>query len=57
MRRLQRVATLRLHRCPEQSIFQEALAQGTAAADLFARVSDYYRRHWFIPAKLGERIS
>jgi hypothetical protein len=39
------------------AIFQEALAQGAAAADLFARVSDYYRRHWFIPAKFGQRVS
>ena len=38
-------------------VFQEALAQGVAAADLFTRVSDYYRRHWFIPAKFDQRVS
>jgi hypothetical protein len=38
-------------------VFQEALDRGTAAADLFARVSDYYRRHWFIPAKFDQRVS
>lgn len=39
------------------AVFQKALVQGTAAADLFARVSDYYRRHWFIPATFGQRVS
>lgn len=38
-------------------VFQEALAQGAVKADLFEQVSDYYRRHWFIPAKLGQKVS
>lgn len=37
-------------------VFQDALTQG-AAADLFTRVGDYYRRHWFIPAKFDQRVS
>lgn len=39
------------------AVFQEALAQGAAAADLFTRMNDYYRRHWFVPAKLGQWVS
>lgn len=32
-------------------VFQDALAQGTAAQGIFGRLGDYYRRHWFMPAK------
>jgi ATP/maltotriose-dependent transcriptional regulator MalT len=32
-------------------VFQDALAQGTAAREVFERLEAYYRRHWFMPAK------
>jgi hypothetical protein len=30
-------------------VFQDALAHEAAAGDLFLRVGEYYRRHWFMP--------
>ena len=33
-------------------VFQDALTQGTVQGDLFRQVEEYFRRHWFIPAKL-----
>jgi tetratricopeptide (TPR) repeat protein len=32
-------------------VFQEALSQEMARGELFGRVGEYFRRHWFIPAQ------
>lgn len=32
-------------------VFRDALAEGKAMGDLFERVGDYYRRHWFMPRR------
>lgn len=32
-------------------VFQEALSQGTLVGDLFERIGEYYRRHWFAPGR------
>ena len=34
-------------------VFQNALAQGAGAGDLFERVGEYYRRHWVRPGRFG----
>ncbi len=37
-------------------IFRDALATG-AMGGVFERIGDYYRRHWFVPAKFDARVS
>jgi tetratricopeptide (TPR) repeat protein len=32
-------------------VFQDALSQGRGIAEIFERVGEYYRRHWFLPAR------
>jgi tetratricopeptide (TPR) repeat protein len=32
-------------------VFQDALAYGKSLGDLFERLGEYYRRHWFTPAR------
>jgi tetratricopeptide (TPR) repeat protein len=32
-------------------VFQEALSQGRGMVEIFERVGEYYRRHWFLPAR------
>lgn len=32
-------------------VFQEALSQERALGEVFGRVGEYYRRHWFMPAR------
>jgi tetratricopeptide (TPR) repeat protein len=32
-------------------VFQDALARGRVLDDLFERVGDFYRRHWFVPGR------
>jgi tetratricopeptide (TPR) repeat protein len=32
-------------------VFQDALSQGRGIAKIFERVGEYYRRHWFLPAR------
>jgi tetratricopeptide (TPR) repeat protein len=32
-------------------VFQDALSQGREIAEIFERVGEYYRRHWFLPAR------
>lgn len=34
-------------------VFQEALAEGAAQGDLFAKIEAYYRRHWVRPARFS----
>lgn len=38
------------------TIFRDALAAG-AVGSVFERIGDYYRRHWFVPAKFDLRVS
>lgn len=32
-------------------VFQDALSQGRGIVEIFERVGEYYRRHWFLPAR------
>jgi ATP/maltotriose-dependent transcriptional regulator MalT len=32
-------------------VFQDALSQRRGIAEIFERVGEYYRRHWFLPAR------
>jgi len=32
-------------------VFEDALSQGQAIGKVFARIGEYYRRHWFMPAR------
>jgi len=32
-------------------VFQEALSQERGVREIFGRVGEYYRRHWFLPAR------
>jgi hypothetical protein len=32
-------------------VFQDALAYGKSLGDLFERLGEYYRRHWFTPSR------
>ncbi len=32
-------------------VFQEALSQERGIREIFGRVGEYYRRHWFLPTR------
>ena len=38
-------------------VFQDALSQERGIAAIFERVREYYRRHWFLPARLSRTRS
>lgn len=38
-------------------VFRDALSHGRVMGDLFERIGDYYRRHWFMPARFDPNRS